>query len=393
MRVKELAAGLLQDCRQPVPGRAVATFVGVLGALRMAVPAALILSRGLMRSLAQLPVLYEQVVNDRQWEIKDYDATVTLSPLAIAELRFWVEACWKLRGVPVKEVAQAVCFVDACPEGAGAVVARRLPGGEGQSWRIEQLRGGAWEERVEESSTTFELLNIWNVVEEFKQTWKGSTIQICSDNVGSVFITGRGCMRNPCLHALSLGIWRLCWEWRISLCTQYIGGDGIIAAGADGLSRDSDYGDCRLLADVFAILWESWGPMDIDLFSSPTSRQRHPLTGELLWAVSPYRCEKRAGVDGLTFRSNKLLFAFPPAAILPALIPRVIKLGLRVVVTVPVWVQAEWWPLVSDWRTIACGKVKDCVLAGEAGLSHPFGPSFDTGVALTTELQAKAINL
>ena len=98
-------------------------------------------------------------------------------------------------------------------------------------------------------------------------------------------------------------------------------------------------------------------------------------------------------MDGLTFRSNKLLFAFPPAAILPALIPRVIKLELRVVVIVPVWVQAEWWPLVIVLRVIACGKVKDCVLAGEAGLSHPFGPSFGTGVALTTELQAKAISL
>lgn len=393
MRVKELAVGLLQGCKQPVLGRAVATFVGVLGALRMAIPAALILSRGLMRSLAQLPVLYEQVVNERQWEVKDYDATVTLSPLAIAELRFWVEACWKLRGVRVKEVAQAVCFVDACPEGAGAVVARKLPGGSGETWRIEQLRGGAWEERVEESSTTFELLNIWNVVEEFKRTWAGNTIQICSDNVGSVFITGRGCMHNKCLHALSLGIWRLCWEWGISLCTQYIGGDGIIAAGADGLSRDSDYGDCRLQATVFARLWESWGPMDIDLFSSPTSRQRHPHTGDLLWAVSPYRCEKRAGIDGLTFSSSKVLFAFPPTAILPALIPRAVKLGLRVVVIVPVWVQAPWWPLVSGLRTISCGKVRHCVLAGEAGLRHPFGPTFETEVALNTELQAKALNL
>ena len=88
-----------------------------------------------------------------------------------------------------------------------------------------------------------------------------------------------------------------------------------------------------------------------------------------------------------------MLFAFPPAAILPALIPRAIKVGLRMVVIVPVWVQAEWWPLVIVLRVIACGKVKDGVLAGEAGLSHPFGPSFETELALNTELQAKAMNL
>ena len=46
------------------------------------------LSRGLMRSLSQLPVLHEKVVSDRQWEVKVFDATVLRSPLAIAELRF-----------------------------------------------------------------------------------------------------------------------------------------------------------------------------------------------------------------------------------------------------------------------------------------------------------------
>ena len=135
------------------------------------------------------------------------------------------------------------------------------------------------------------------------------------------------------------------------------------------MSWYSDHGDCRLRTDVFARPWDVWR-MEIDLFSSPTSGQRHPRTGEWLWAVSPYRCETKAGVDGLTFSSCKVLFAFPPAAILPALKPRVVKLGLRVVLIVPVWIQAEWWPLVSGLPTINCGKVRDRVLAGEAGLSH-----------------------
>jgi hypothetical protein len=43
--------------------------------------------------------------------------------------------------------------------------------------------------------------------------------------------------------------------------------------------------------------------------------------------------------------------------------------------------------------TIDLGTVEDCVLAGEAGLSHPFGPQFDTEQALNTNLQAKALNL
>jgi hypothetical protein len=289
-------------------------------------------------------------------------------------------------------VTHTACFVDACPEGAGAVVARRLPAGTGETWNIEHLRAGAWESRVDDCSTAFELLNIWNVVHEFKALWAGSLVQICSDNVGAVFITGKGCMKNNCLHALSLGIWRTCWEHDISLCTQYIGGDGIIAAGADGLSRDSDYGDCRLRREVFDQLWHAWH-MEIDLFCSPSATQRNPVTGELLWAVSPYFCTRRVGVDGLCFRSDKILYAFPPTALLKALIPRAVKLGLRVVLVVPVWPQQSWWPLVCSLPTIRCGQVRDCVVAGEAGLSHPFGPKFDTEQALNTELQAKALNL
>jgi Reverse transcriptase (RNA-dependent DNA polymerase) len=392
MRVKQLAGELLQSSANPVPGRKVATVIGVLGALRLAVPSTLILSRGLMRTLSQLPELFEKVIHEKQWRVRDYNADVWLSKLAIAELRFWVEGCWKIRGVRVKEVAHNVCFVDACPEGAGAVVARRLSGGEGEQWDIEQLRAGAWEERMTVSSTAFELLNVWNVVAEFKASWANTAVQVCSDNVGAVFITSKGCMRNNCLHALSLGIWRLCWEHKISLCTQYIGGDGIIAAGADGLSRDSDYGDCRLKQSVFARLWEVWS-MEIDLFSSPTSRQYHPYTGEPLLAVSPYYCDRRIGVDGLTFTSTRVMFAFPPSALLAALIPRAIKLQLRMVVVMPNWTEAEWWPLVASLPTVECGMVSTCVLAGEAGLAHPFGPSFDKQEALHTMLVAKAFNL
>jgi hypothetical protein len=232
MRVKELAASLLQKSAQPLLGKEVATVIGVLGSLRRAIPATLILTRGLMRTLSQLPVLYANVVENYNWEVRDYEGTVVLSPLAVAELRFWVEFCWELRGARVKEVAHTACFVDACPEGAGAIVARRLPGGEGQVWNIEHLRAGAWEQRISDTSTAFEVPNIRNAVEEFKDTWAGGSVQVCSDTVGAVFITGRGCMKNSCLHALSSGIWKLCWERDISLCAQYIGGGGIIAAGA-----------------------------------------------------------------------------------------------------------------------------------------------------------------
>jgi hypothetical protein len=133
--------------------------------------------------------------------------------------------------------------------------------------------------RVSEASTVFELLNTWNVVKEFEGAWTGESVQIRSDNVGAVFIIGRGCMRNSCLHALSLGIWQVAWQMDIDLWAQHIRGDGIIAAGANGLSRYSDYGDCRLRPSVFARLWDTWR-MEVDLFCYPSGTHCNTQTCE-----------------------------------------------------------------------------------------------------------------
>ena len=392
MRLKQLAGDLLQRSVSTVSGREVATVVGILGSFRIAVPAALILSRGLMRTLAQLPVVQENWESMSGWEVRDYEGEVKLSALAKAELRFWIEGIWKIRGTRTREVASTVSFVDACPEGAGAVVARRFSAGTGVEWKIQDLRAGAWEQRIQASSTVFELLNIWNVVEEFKNKWSHETVLICSDNVGAVFIMGKGCMKNNCLHALSLAVWRTSWEYDIQLCAQYIGGDGIIASGADGLSRDSEYGDGMLKESVFAQIWEIWRP-EVDLFCSPETVQKHPHTGQQLLAVSPYRCRNRVGTDGLTFSSARVLYAFPPSAVLMSLIARVRKLGLKVVLVLPCWPQAPWWPLVCEYQYWSCGKVQDCVISGQAGLCHPFGPSFDIEEAKHTEMRAIGINM
>jgi hypothetical protein len=68
VRLKCLTEELLRRSSQAVPWREVATVNGILGSLRMAVPAKLILARGLMRSLQQLPVLHDREVQGKQWE-------------------------------------------------------------------------------------------------------------------------------------------------------------------------------------------------------------------------------------------------------------------------------------------------------------------------------------
>jgi hypothetical protein len=133
-------------------------------------------------------------------------------------------------------------------------------------------------------STAFELLNIVLTVVDFGARWADKTVQMLTDNVGAAFIAEGGCMKNASLHALSVHLCGRCFEHRVHMCFQYLEGDGIIAAGADGLFRDSDYADCKLKAWAFRLLWEVQ-PMEFDLFCSPSAVQYNPQTGQQLKAV------------------------------------------------------------------------------------------------------------
>jgi Reverse transcriptase (RNA-dependent DNA polymerase) len=364
--VIHLASSMLEHCRCPVPGRAVSRLVGKLMSMRLAIPGVIILTKGLVSCLGQLETIDTVETSSGQlYTIKDYEGDVWLTELAIEELRLWVQCIWTVRGTPFRDVVDVYTFVDACPTGGGAVVVERkwaLP--DDPLWQVSDLRAGAWEQRMNVHSTAFELLNMGLTVNELGHQWENRTVQILTDNVGAAFIAGRGCMKNAALHAVSLMLWEKCLEHRVQLCFQYLAGDGIIAAGADGLSRDSDYADCMLRQWAFRLLWDR-EPMQVDLFCSPSTVQNNPYTGTQLQAVSPYFISGQVGRDGLLFVSHLVLYAFPPSSVLMPLLSRVHNLGLRCVVVGPVWSDQPWWHWVAALpasKRCKLGKVQSCTV-------------------------------
>jgi hypothetical protein len=395
--VIQLAGNLLQHCRRPVGGRAISSLVGKLMSMRLAIPGVIVLTKGLVSCLSQLDTIDTVETSGGQlYAIKDYEGEVWLTELAIEELRLWVQGIWAVRGTPFRDVVDVYTFVDACPAGGGAVVVERkwaLP--EEQQWQVSDLRGGAWEQCMNVHSTAFELLNIGLTVNEFGHQWANRTVQIMTDNVGAAFIAGRGCTKNAALHAISLKVWEQCMEHDIRLCFQYLARDGIIAAGADGLSRDSDYADCVLRAWAFRLLWDK-EPMQVDLFCSPSTVKGDPCTGKQLHAVSPYFMPGQVVRDGLVFVSHLVLYAFPPASVLMPLLSRVNNLGLRCVVVGPVWPDQPWWHWVAALpasKRCKLGKVQSCIAPGESGNSHPFGPSFEKQAAKHVAMEGWFFNL
>jgi Reverse transcriptase (RNA-dependent DNA polymerase) len=399
-KVKELinlAGQLLTDCRRPVPARRLSSFIGKLISMQLASPGVLILTKGLSSCLSQLETRDTLISEHGQvYTVRDYDGEVLLSDLAVEELRFWVQCIWQVRGTPFRDVIDVFTFVDACPTGGGAVVVERpwaLP--DNAKLQVSELRAGAWQLHLDVQSTMFELLNIAITVSEFGSSWEHRTVQILTDNVGAAFIAGRGCLKNAMLHALSLHVWQQCLNHHVRMCFQYLAGDGIIAAGADGLSRDSDYGDCKLKRWAFQLLWGK-RRMQVDLFCSPSAVQYDLDTGKQLLAVSPYYMENQVGHDGLVYVSDLVMFAFPPTSLLMPLLGRVVRLGLKCVVVGPVWSERPWWHWVAALPASnrqALGSVKSCISTGLSGQGHPFGPSFDARAAKAVLMEAWFFNM
>jgi len=403
VRYKRLAEAVLQHCRQPRPGREVARVIGKLQSFRLAMPATLIATRGLARCLQQLPLREDAAAAQRgdRIEWRDYEGTVQLSQLAIAELRFWDKCIWHLRGTRFQRPLRAVAFVDACPGGYGAVwtEVQRTPAGldAARTLQVHELRGGAWLERYDAHSCEFELANLVQEVVAKGEAWQSTRVHVCTDNVGAAHIVGKGCMKNARLHALSLQLWAACMRWDVALTTQYLCGDGIISSGADGLSRGEDVYDCMLTEAAMRRLWDWKGPFEVDCFAAPTARQRG-FGRDAMTFVSPYG-GGAIWTDALTLRHTGALYAFPPALLVGKWLTHVRRTGLRAVTVVPVWPTSAWWSVAEQCERVELGAVADRVTArpamggGAPGVPHPFGRSFDVQAALQTPLAGIAMNM
>jgi hypothetical protein len=126
MAFKELAAQLLRS-RHQVSGGLLARVIGKLGSIRVGCTRVVVLTRGLMWCLDQLLREWQKGVGCsgevEVLEWMDTSGEVELSPLAVAELRFWLAAIQRLNRMRMKRAVQVVAFVDGCPQGYGSILA------------------------------------------------------------------------------------------------------------------------------------------------------------------------------------------------------------------------------------------------------------------------------
>jgi len=318
-------------------GHHLATALGFLQSLRLAVSTVPVFTRELYACMNTLPKVEEG------WF--EYGHKVTISEQALAECRFWQRCLAAWNGFVVAPVAVSrVLYTDGSGEGFGALVHRVTQRREEPAL----LRmGGSWEAAMDIASVMTELQGLWRAVIGAGTELIGQTVLHRTDSISTYAVVSKGGSSHS--ERLTKIVRRLqvyCMVHDINLAAQYVGSEVIIRSGADLLSRSADVSDgAKLNALLFDKIWAVWGPFGADMFASGATVQAKPGAGKLpYWAM--LADGMAAGVDALTADWGGLgrVYAFPPVKLVGKVVRLIAEQRAEAVLVVPKWPSQDWWP-------------------------------------------------
>ena len=228
--------------------------------------------------------------------------------------------------------------------------ARGLWSGRHLTWHINRL----------------EMLAVFLALKHFLPDLRGRHVLVRTDNTTVVsYINRQGGLRSRPLYRLALQI--LVWSQGnlLSLRAAYI--PGHLNVGADALSRQGPVpGEWRLHPEVVELIWRMFGRAQVDLFA--TQETSHcPLWFSLIHPAP-------LGLDAMVQPWPRLrLYAFPPVALLPGVLERVRRDGIRLLLVAPFWPGRVWF---SDLISLLDGSpweipIRRDLLSQAGGHLHP----------------------
>jgi hypothetical protein len=353
-----------------VRGRTLARLLGFLQSCRVAIPIVAVATKALQGCVTALPH------GEQGW--LDYGSFAVLSKSALLECQFWYHRVSLWNGAVLKPGSVSrVLYTDASGRGYGGVlhrVANRV------MEPALQQQSGFWESWESTASVSTELKGLWRALVAAGSELVGQSVLHRTDSISTYYILRKGgCRRNRHLDVVASRIMVYCVVHDVRLSMQYVGADVIIVSGADALSRLRDETDCMLQPVLFDKLCARFGEVQVDRFATAASAQwrggsRLPYWG--LWADGV-----AAGLDGLSGDWKGVLnYAFPPVALVGAVLRLVSEQDARVLLIAPKWPSQWWWPLlqrmaseVVDLHELHAGCPFVPVRPG--GVSHPLGSS------------------
>ena len=243
---------------------------------------------------------------------------LTVSPEAMAELKFWLHEIEKFNGQDIwpSPSAVRVVYTDASLQGYGGYTVEH-------GCHIAQ---GQWlPEEASQSSTWRELRAVRQVLEAFAAKLRNERVRWYTDNqnVARIIVTGTSGSKNPSLQQEALAIFSTSVANSIRIEPEWIPREENKLA--DYVSRIVDCDDWSLDYTIFKQLDNRWGLHTINRFASHYNTQL-PRFNSRFWnpgteAVDGFTCDWSKDVNWLC----------PPVY----LVPRVIRHASSVVLRAP----------------------------------------------------------
>ncbi len=224
-------------------------------------------------------------------------------------------------GAPCRQLSLAT---DASLTGWGAVMsgrsARGLWSGRHLIWHINCL----------------EMLAVFRALKFFLPDLRGHHVLVRTDNTAVVsYINHQGGLRSRPLYKLAHQILLWSQDKFLSLRALYI--PGYLNVGPDVLSRQGPRpGEWMLHPEVVKQIWRIFYQAEVDLFATQVNAQC-----PLWFSLAP---PAPLGLDAMVQTWPRLcLYAFPPIALLPGVLTRVRRDGVRLLLVAPYWPGRVWF--------------------------------------------------
>ena len=190
-------------------------------------------------------------------------------------------------------------------------------------------------------------------------------VLIYSDNRTVVaYINKMGGTHSIPLLMASQKLWTWSLDRKIWLQAQYLPGKENVEA--DSCSRTLDASNWRLKRQIFLTLAQIYGPFPIDLFADRTNSQ---LPIFFSWKPDPQASQVNALIQNWTHNS----YAFPPFSLIEAVLHKIHRECLTIMLIAPVWRGQVWYPKLLEmliYHPVLLPLEEDLLLS-PLGACHP----------------------
>ena len=269
--------------------------------------------------------------------------TTGQSPLSLEareELQWWLEHLQCLNGQPIQlqKTAPFRLQTDASSHGWGGVLF--------QPNQYQTYVQGLWDPKDQAKSNnvremTAAVLSLEHFLPRLGQWTKPADrlLLIESDNTTTVSTILRKGSTTTSLNKLAIRLWKITQRYQFRIIAAYL--PGLQNEIADGLSRThlTSLTESRLHPAIFAHIDRNFGPLQVDLFASPSN---HQLPRFVSWKGHP----RSWRVDAFSLDWTRLEGAYlnPPLALIARCLNKIIQDRATMVLIAPVWPAQPWWP-------------------------------------------------